>query len=296
MSRPGPSPLEWAARESLAGLIAVDGVGRIAAANAAACRVLSCSEPPVGTSLASLVHADDRPWLDAALGHLSRHGGEGRHEIRAASHSDANPRWLRLQVRASDAHRPGSLLAVSLEDVSARRFRDEALSRLADTDPCTGLFNRRRLDEELAIHLERGRRYGARGALLLFDIDDLKGINDRGGHAAGDKVIMATAALLRGRVRSSDIVARVGGEEFAVLLFDGAEPEAEAVARDLLAVSTVEVDGEQVPRPSLSVGIAGIDSGCEPDAVQSRADSAMYQAKRAGGERVAVARALPADL
>jgi diguanylate cyclase (GGDEF)-like protein/PAS domain S-box-containing protein len=285
------SLLEWAARASPIGLLAVAHDGRIAAANTACCALLHCSKPPTGVPLAALVHPDDREWFAPALQRLTRSGGEVCHEVRAATHSDASPRWIQLRLRAdvpSSGRRP--LVAVSLEDVSARRFRDEMLHRLADADPLTGLFNCRRLDDELGLHLERGRRYGPQGALLLIDIDDLKGINDRGGHAAGDLAIRATAALLRARVRGSDVIARVGGDEFAVLLFDGAGPEAQAVARDLLAVRTVEVHGREVPRPSLSLGIAAVDgTACEPDALRSRADAAMYRAKRAGGERVAIA-------
>jgi diguanylate cyclase (GGDEF)-like protein len=285
------SLLEWAARASPVGLLAVERDGRIAAANAACCALLHCTEPPTDTYLAALVHPDDREWFAPALERLMRDGGELCHEVRAATHSDASPRWIRLRLRAAlPSSGCGPLLAASLEDVSARRFRDEMLHRLADADPLTGLFNCRRLDEELGLHLERGRRYGPRGALLLIDIDDLKGINDRGGHAAGDLAIRATAALLRGRVRGSDVIARVGGDEFAVLLFDGAGPEAQALARDLLAVRTVEVHGKEVPRPSLSVGIAAVDgAACEPDALRSRADAAMYRAKRAGGERAVIA-------
>jgi len=87
---------------------------------------------------------------------------------------------------------------------------EEQLRYMADHDPLTGLFNRRRLEEELERHFAHGRRYGMGGALLLLDLDDFKRVNDGFGHRAGDRVLTAVGIVLRHRLRETDIVARFG--------------------------------------------------------------------------------------
>jgi diguanylate cyclase (GGDEF)-like protein len=118
------------------------------------------------------------------------------------------------------------------------------------------------------------------GALLLVDLDDFKRVNDGFGHRAGDRVLTAVAVVLRNRLRESDIVARFGGDEFAVLMPVGGVPEASDLA-DLLA-HAVQRD---VPTPagaiSASVGIALLDDTTSADEVLSRADDAMYAEKKA---------------
>ena len=149
-----------------------------------------------------------------------------------------------------------------LEDASDRRERESELRRLADTDPLTELFNRRRFAAELNRHLARAERYGQRGSLLLVDVDRLKSINDRAGHLAGDNAIITTATLLRSHLRSSDVVARIGGDEFAILLPDAGPAQAATVAQALLrgAVATDSGPGATI-RLTLSIGITPI----EPD-------------------------------
>lgn len=184
-------------------------------------------------------------------------------------------------------------LLVSLVDVSVRKRYEEYLSELADNDSLTGLANRRKFDAELRLHLDRCRRYGASGAVLLLDLDHFKQINDTLGHSAGDEVISSTATLLRERVRKVDVVARLGGDEFAVLLSHVDGPGAEIVARDIVDLvrerQAALLDGSGLPRVTASVGVALIkDPTVDPSDVLRTADLAMYDAKKAGRGRFAL--------
>ena len=157
---------------------------------------------------------------------------------------------------------------------------EEQLRYVADHDALTGLFNRRRLEEELERHFAHGRRYGMGGALLLLDLDDFKRVNDGFGHRAGDRVLTAVAVVLRRRLRASDIVARFGGDEFAVLMPVGGASEASGLAELLATAVHTDVTTPAGPL-SASVGIALFEESASPDEILSRADDAMYTEKRA---------------
>ena len=107
---------------------------------------------------------------------------------------------------------------------------EERLRHIADHDALTGLYNRRRFEQELDRHIVHGRRYGMDGALLVIDLDRFKQVNDGHGHSAGDRVLAAVASVLRARLRESDILARFGGDEFAVLMPHGGAAEAAELA------------------------------------------------------------------
>jgi diguanylate cyclase (GGDEF)-like protein/PAS domain S-box-containing protein len=161
---------------------------------------------------------------------------------------------------------------------------EERLRHIADHDPLTGLFNRRRFEEELDRHIAHGRRYGLSGALLMIDLDDFKRVNDGYGHRAGDTVLTAVGDVLDARLRESDIVARFGGDEFAVLMPVGGEPEAAELAE--LLVTAVH---REVPTPAgplqASVGFAVFEGSTTADEILSRADDAMYADKGAEHRR-----------
>ncbi|MGH3102365.1 MAG: GGDEF domain-containing protein, partial [Thermoleophilia bacterium] len=167
-------------------------------------------------------------------------------------------------------------------DVTGRRQLEDRLRHLADHDSLTGLINRRRFEEELERHVSHGRRYGMDGALLVLDLDGFKDVNDQYGHRAGDRVLAGVAAVLRNRLRATDVVARFGGDEFAVLLPHAQAPEATNVAKTIAEAiaSEVTVPGGHL---SASVGFALFEEGVlSPDDVLSAADAAMY-AKKGGG-------------
>ena len=173
----------------------------------------------------------------------------------------------------------------------------EELERLSEHDPLTGLANRRRLDRQLEMEMERARRFGQPLSAVLFDIDHFKQINDRLGHAAGDEVLRAVAEALRGHVRKVDTVARVGGEEFVVLLPRATLSEARAVADKLRRhVRALQVPGaSEQPAGALTIsaGVAEWQPGDTAETLLAAADEALYRAKRSGRDRVEVAERRP---
>jgi diguanylate cyclase (GGDEF)-like protein len=168
---------------------------------------------------------------------------------------------------------------------NARRFREAR--KLADLDALTSLHNRRFFHDTLAREVARAHRYDRKLALVVFDIDDFKAINERVGHLSGDSVLAQLAERVRSVVRSADIACRVGGDEFAVILPESALADAEQLYRRLqLAVSTRPTGAAD--RLYLSAGIAELTP--EDDAVSffERADEALFRAKETGkGQAVA---------
>jgi diguanylate cyclase (GGDEF)-like protein len=179
-----------------------------------------------------------------------------------------------------------TLTALAVAGEVAERKRLEArLSHLADYDSLTDVLSRRRFQEQLDQQLADTRRYGTPAALLFVDMDDFKSVNDRFGHAAGDKVLANVAALLRGRLRDSDSLGRIGGDEFVVLLPHADREQAEAVASQLLkAIATQPTAlGEKEIRSAASIGIALLsDHGQTLEEILAHADDAMFAAKAAG--------------
>lgn len=163
------------------------------------------------------------------------------------------------------------------------RGRIAELERLAITDTLTPLFNRRYFADELDRWCWRAHRYGGSYGLLFLDIDQLKLINDTHGHAAGDAVICGVAQAMAQATRKSDIVARVGGDEFAILL-DAISAEKlgykAAAMRQLLTALPVKTAGP-VLKVDVSIGHYLIESGSRPAAALAEADNSMYTNKRA---------------
>jgi diguanylate cyclase (GGDEF)-like protein len=170
-------------------------------------------------------------------------------------------------------------LAAQLED---SRARIQDLETLVDVDPLTDTLNRRGFERELRRSLAYVKRYGAGAALVYVDLDDFKPVNDRHGHNAGDAVLKAVAASLIRSVRASDVVARYGGDEFVVLLWNVRGPEAEVKARALeTAVYGTPVQwGSSSLVVGASAGVALLGALDTPDEVLARADVAMYARKR----------------
>ncbi len=166
------------------------------------------------------------------------------------------------------------------------REREELLARLqhlASHDAMTGLLNRAAFDHALKQHLRYTDRYGPNGGLLYLDLDGFKQANDNLGHQAGDELLAAAGSILRSAVRETDEVARMGGDEFAVLLRDAGPRECEGTAERVVTLL------RRIDTPaaiSASVGVVSDPLG--PDGLE-RADAAMYAAKRAGGNRYMLA-------
>jgi diguanylate cyclase (GGDEF)-like protein len=162
---------------------------------------------------------------------------------------------------------------------------------LAEHDSLTGLLNRRRFRAELDQYVSFAARYGGRGAVMVIDIDGLKEVNDRLGHQAGDRMIRRVAEALRERVRATDIVARLSGDEFAVLMPQSDQAGALQLGEDLRAqVAEGMPLNAEIDHASISVGIAmfGGQGASGAEAVLVAADQAMYQAKTEGRNRIAL--------
>jgi diguanylate cyclase (GGDEF)-like protein/PAS domain S-box-containing protein len=175
---------------------------------------------------------------------------------------------------------------MQVEDISDRKRLEEELQHFAERDPLTGLLNRRRFDTELDRCRTLADRWNEPAAVIVLDLDNLKAINDRFGHRAGDELLRDVARLLTKRLRVTDISARLGGDEFAVLMPFADAAGAVALARALLEGFdrlSVRVDGHEPVTPSASVGISFLRKGSDPAEVLAAADAAMYEAKRAGG-------------
>jgi diguanylate cyclase (GGDEF)-like protein len=214
----------------------------------------------------------------------------------------ADRTWL-LVVR--DPNRPGvdlpvmialvglalAALLAALVLVWSRNERMQELARQASQDPLTGLKNRRRFEEDLRAELARSGRYGVDGALLMLDLDHFKRVNDTLGHPAGDRVLADIAAAMRARARETDVLARIGGDEFAIVLPRCDLAEAEAVAEEIATAIHENVDAEQdVPPITASIGIAPFGPGGDlsPESIFAKADAAMYEAKGSGRDAVRV--------
>ena len=172
---------------------------------------------------------------------------------------------------------------------AAARERD-TLQRLATIDRMTGLSNRAQYLTVAEVELARSRRYDRPLSMLMLDIDHFKSINDRHGHDIGDKVIIEVARLCQAIARSTDIVARLGGEEFGIMLPETGEAEAIAFAERLrvtIADMSVALPGGRLSG-TVSIGVATREGGGGVTEMMKRADLALYEAKHGGRNRVAL--------
>lgn len=234
-------------------------------------------------------------WLAAA----SASGRERvRREFSAALH-ECRSCEVELSVAASDGALSEVVLAVApmqrgsaaalvlAWDVTERRRNEDRLAFMAGHDALTGLANRRSFEEAL----DRATHRAARGVcshVLLLDVDRLKAHNDTRGHAAGDQALVNAALLLRRIVRASDLPARIGGDEFAVLLEDSTGEEARAIAERIRLAASENglADGGHETGLGFSCGVAALDASADARTVMERADSALYTAKSSGRNRV----------
>jgi diguanylate cyclase (GGDEF)-like protein len=167
-------------------------------------------------------------------------------------------------------------------EVARLKAKLEETEALADRDALTPLLNRRALIRELGRIQTFAQRYGAPASLVYFDLDDLKGVNDRFGHAAGDELLRAVAERLAANVRESDLVGRMGGDEFAVILVQADQATAEAKAAALTRAIEAQplVFGDWSAPIHLTWGVREIGQDLEPEAIVALADQAMYARKR----------------
>jgi diguanylate cyclase (GGDEF)-like protein len=178
-----------------------------------------------------------------------------------------------------------------IDDALAQAAKTEAQLRyIADHDALTGLLDRRRFRSELDQYVSFSARYGGQGAVMIIDIDGLKGVNDSHGHHAGDQLIRRVAGIMRERVRTTDIVARLSGDEFAVLMPQTDTTGALHLGEDLRAqvAESVAPDPEVVATISVGITMFGGERGIGAEAVLLAADQAMYRAKEDGRNQIAL--------
>ncbi len=168
------------------------------------------------------------------------------------------------------------------DELQRTRKRINHLERLADEDAMLPIANRRAFVRELTRLISYSERYGSPGSVLYFDLNGMKVINDRFGHAAGDAVLQHFAGLLVNNVRDSDVVGRLGGDEFGVILAQADRPQAEEKAQhllDVIKVSPMVWEGNEITL-SCAVGIHQFSSEQSADDALSQADASMYKEKK----------------
>lgn len=210
-------------------------------------------------------------------------------------------------ARASDSHGRDPAVQAVLEKLGPidRDVVEGALAKaektemelryLADHDSLTGLLNRRRFRAELEQHVSFTARYGGQGAVMIIDIDSLKEVNDRFGHQPGDSLIRCVACVLRERVRVTDLVARLSGDEFAVLMPQTDTIGALRLGEDLRAQVAERALAGRAEWSTISVGVAMFDGRSGSEEALVAADRAMYRAKEEGRNRIALFEGLEPD-
>ena len=244
-------------------------------------------------SLRSMVHPDDVPTAEAALARLADGHAQAKVEVRLL-HAAGHCVWV-LMSCAEIERTDSRLLVTQVLDISERKHFEGRLQHLADHDALTGLYNRRRFDEELTTALAGAKRYGWHGALLLLDLDGFKYVNDTLGHSVGGELITRVGGILRATLRDTDVLARLGGDEFGILLPEADADAAAEVAERILAAVRLQgtVAGrERHARVTTSIGITLFDGKEEisGDDLLAEADIAMYDAKEAGRNGYKIAR------
>lgn len=273
---------EFLAERISDGVAVVDAEWRVLSVNRPFCEIVNCDTGTlIGSTLTELMP-------DVTDFHTRPAAASWEREY-CCRQRDSRERTIILSVYAldhGDAGRPNRL--VTIKDVSQIKESERRIRELAYTDQLTGLANRMYFEQRIRDSIKMARRSGQRLALLYFDLDEFKGVNDSLGHAAGDRLLRIVGDRLRLHVRETDVVARLGGDEFCVLLLDVSLIEdvskiAESCLKDLAAPCVI---GERELHPTASVGIAMFpDDGKTASELLRAADTAMYSSKRSDGER-----------
>lgn len=245
--------------------------------------------PPQLERFIEHIHPEDRSHF---LHEMGQEPGENplRYDLRIQT-LGGEERWVALSLACDRQDGVVSRIHGAVADITERRLAELRLQELAATDQLTGLANRRRFFEWLEEEVQRAERFGRPLCAAMVDVDHFKNVNDTYGHGVGDLVLAAVGRILREGLRAVDLVARVGGEEFAILL---PETDAEVAVRILDRIRKAVAAQEMVTdEASLSVtvscGVAARQTGELGDALLFRADAALYTAKAAGRNQVRLA-------
>ncbi|NDY58089.1 diguanylate cyclase [Desulfovibrio sulfodismutans] len=266
------------------GIAVVDAKGRVKFVSPGMHRLFGFTLPemiplPAWAGTVILDEAERALFLDLWQG---APGGDDGDHIFSILHKTGERRFCRLQI----SRMPGGDLVINGQDVTGIMLAEERIRHMALHDSLTGLPNRQLLQDRLQTALSSGKRRGTATAVLYIDLDRFKDINDAHGHDAGDEALRHTAGLLSRCLREADTVARMGGDEFVVVLPDLAQrQDAEEVARRILETLSrpLTIDGHShVLGASIGIGLHPQD-GIFPDEILRKADRAMYETKKAGG-------------
>jgi diguanylate cyclase (GGDEF)-like protein/PAS domain S-box-containing protein len=269
--------------------------GQWVTVNDALAELLGCDrETLLGRRVSSFLHPEE---LDVTRHRLAELAAGRAERITAECrmlHADGQVVWTLVTVAAvnGDDGRPAYGIGQVVDITERKRFEGQ-LQYLADHDALTGLFNRRRFEEELDHVLSAAERYERHGAVVVLDLDGFKYVNDTLGHPVGDELMARLSGTLRAELRETDVIARLGGDEFGVILPEVSGPEATAVATKLLRAverDGIVADDVRHARVTASAGLAlftGTD-GLSAEELLVEADIAMYDAKEAGRNRSAV--------
>ncbi len=241
---------------------------------------------------ADFVHPDDRQCAWESIFSVIE-GRSAAHKLEYRMlHKDGSIRWIldQAKVMQRDEYGNATRMCGTHTDVTERKLLEEELTRQAHVDYLTGVSNRRHFMACAEQELRRAKRYAESLAIFMIDIDHFKRVNDRHGHRAGDTVLVALARLCQATLRSFDILGRLGGEEFAVLLPETDGVEAVRVAerlREAIAVTRVPLGDGACVQITVSIGVAALTSPDDNvDVLLSCADAALYEAKNSGRNRV----------
>ena len=246
--------------------------------------------PPDGRSARSMTVSYEYP-----VGSESNNGDVIQHGLVVPIPGESGTIGYLTVFSRFPAHSFGEADRQSLEDLAARagpaienasRFREAR--QQADLDALTGLHNRRYFHETLGREVARAQRYGRRLALVVFDLDDFKAINDRIGHLAGDGVLAEVAERVRSVVRSADVACRVGGDEFGIILPESTLTDAEQLSHRMQAAVASRPIGD-AGTLQLSAGAAELRPEDDATKFFERADDALYRAKESGKAEVVAA-------
>jgi len=273
-------------------VLIADADGRVQYMSPAVSRVLGHDPAAqLGSAIYDDIHPSDVEWIRSLLAETSsREGAEAGAEFRAR-HADGSWRWLQATIKNLLGDPAVGGIVINYRDVTERRSLETQLRHQAFHDALTGLPNRALLLDRLEHALTRSRREPASLAVLFLDLDDFKTVNDRLGHQAGDELLVNVTERLRRCLRDADTAARMGGDEFAIVLEEAADRAgAVQVAERILAAlrepyqvagSTVHIQG--------SMGISLYDGPeLTADEMLRLADVAMYAAKGQGKNRLVV--------